>query len=290
MGIFDYEREEEQQELSAAELVNNESLRQLGSKNRSKRVRQNIFYLVLAVVLLGGAVAVGGSFFFRLKSMEIRGNARYTVEEITSVCNVNSRTNLLFLNTSAIKDRILEAFPYIQNVSVQRNLPDKITVTVEEDAAAWYSKIWGDWFVLSGELKVMEKIDGPEQLGSGVSGLKWVKFPEVDYAVAGEKIVFSRETAFDYTVSFLNELKKMSIFGDIEYIDCSDRYHMALYMNEGRYRLVIGDSSNLESKLRLIQRIIETDSEISVTSIYSFNAEYLSPVIVSKGDETYIYG
>ncbi|MBR6426755.1 MAG: hypothetical protein IKS28_02905, partial [Clostridia bacterium] len=68
MGIFDYEREEEQQELSAAELVNNESLRQLGSKNRSKRVRQNIFYLVLAVVLLGGAVAVGGSFFFRLKS------------------------------------------------------------------------------------------------------------------------------------------------------------------------------------------------------------------------------
>ncbi|MBO4769816.1 MAG: hypothetical protein J5563_03430, partial [Clostridia bacterium] len=70
MGFFDYEKEDEQQELSAAELVNNESLKQLGSKNRSKKIRQNIFYIVLAVVLLGGAIAVGGSFFFRLKSIE----------------------------------------------------------------------------------------------------------------------------------------------------------------------------------------------------------------------------
>ena len=203
---------------------------------------------------------------------------------------MNSSTNLLFLNTSAIRNRILDAFPYIQNVSVQRNLPDKITVIIEEDTAMWYSKIWGDWFVLSGELKVMEKLDSIDKAGSGVSELKWVKFPEVDYAVAGEKIVFSKETAFDYTVSFLEELKKTSIFGSVEFIDCSDRYHMALYMNEGRYRLIVGDSSNLEAKLRLIERIIETDKEISITSIYSFNAEYISPVIVSKGDETYTYG
>ena len=41
----------------------------------------------------------------------------------------------------------------------------------------------------------LEKLDSIDKAGSGVSELKWVKFPEVDYAVAGEKIVFSKETA-----------------------------------------------------------------------------------------------
>lgn len=288
MGMFDYEIEEEQ-DLSAAELVNNESLKNLNSKNRTKKLKQNIFYLALAVVLLGLSIIIGTSFFFKLKSIEVRGNTRYTVSEIASVCELNGRTNILFIDSIGIKRKLKETYPYIESVSIKKTYPDKVVITIEEDSAEWYSQIWGEWFVLSGDLRVMEKISNPESYAD-IGNLKWLKLPEIDYAVTGNKIVFSKPSTYEYTLSFLNNLEQMHIFSSLEFIDCSDRYHISLYMNENRFKLIIGDSDNVEAKLSLIDKIISDSGEITMTSVYSFNAEYISPVIVAKGEELYVYG
>ncbi len=291
MGLFDFEGAELLDEnVSISELVNSESLKTLNAKTRRRQILRTIFYVVIAALLLAGAFAAGIALLFRLRTVEVSGNERYPTDEMVEASGIRLNTNLLFIDTEEAERKIAEAFPYIRNVTVAKAYPDRIRITVMEDTAKWYGKIWDQWFILTADLRVMEKIPGPEYAESYEDAvLRRVKLPPVNYAVVGEKIVFGSATAYEYTVSFLDELTSIDIFEKLEFIDASDRYHITLYMNDHRYKMMIGDSAAIEAKIRLIEKIISDSDDIDQITIASFNAEYVNPIIYRKENELYSY-
>ena len=291
MGLFDFDGAELIDEnVSISELVNSESLKNMNIKNRRRQILRTVFYVLIAVLLLAGAFAAGIALLFRLRNFEVTGNERYPTEEMIEASGLRANSNLLFVSTQEAERKISEAFPYIRNVSVAKKYPDGIVITVEEDTARWYGKIWDQWFILTADLRVMEKIQSPEAAEHYEGArLRRIRLPSVNYAVVGEKLVFGSATAYDYTVKFLDELSEIDIFEKLEFIDVGDRYHITLYMNDHRYKLLIGDSAAVEAKIRLIEKIISDSDDIDEITIASFNAEYVNPIIYRKENELYSY-
>ena len=93
-----------------------------------------ITLVVVAVVLLSFAL------FFRVRTVEVRGNSIYSADAVIEASGVRQGDNLLTLNKSAAAGRITALLPYVQQVRIARVLPDCVVLEVKESDAAFSVK------------------------------------------------------------------------------------------------------------------------------------------------------
>ena len=86
---------------------------------------------------------------------------------------------------------------------------------------------------------------------------------------------------------FLADLKENDTLDEIDCIDASDKYHINIYTSSNRYRIMLGDGSNLDSKLLLVKKVIETSFDDSF--IATLNAEVDNSVVIIAQNERFSY-
>jgi cell division protein FtsQ len=89
-----------------------------------------------AILVLAAATGVGTRWLetsplFVVKSVEVRGASRLPAERIVSVAAISSGTPLWRVDPTAVVAR-LETLPEIRRADVIRELPDRVTILVEE--------------------------------------------------------------------------------------------------------------------------------------------------------------
>ncbi len=267
--------------------INDESFERLKNKNRRKKISRKIFYFLISILLVVLITLLCTILFFKLKKIEIRGNEKYTADEILSACDFGKKTNLFILNTKSVENEILSRFSYIREVSFKKVLPSTLVVTVTEDLPIWYTEISNDWFVLSSDLRIISRHSSKEDINILGFDLRYIALPEIESAVTGEKIKFVKEKNYDYMASFINELMKYDYFASVNSIDAKDRYHIAIYSENGRYKILLGSSENLDSKLKFVFKLMK--EEFTENYIASVNVEYLTSVIVLKQDSLFSF-
>lgn len=274
--------------LNNAELVNKDSFERLRSKNRHKELRRKIFYLFVSLLLCAVVGIVCVVFFFGLKHVEVRGNGKYTSDEIIASCGFEGSENLFGIDLSSLRTKLLGDYPYIRSISFRRVLPSTLIITVEEDSPMWFTDICGEWFILSPKLRVISRFDMKEEIDVQELGLTYIKLPSVATAIAGENVSFVRTADYGYLVSFLGEIESYDFFaGSIDSIDASDRYRLTVYSSGGKYKINFGTSDNLEAKVRFVSKVIET--AFDANTIASVDVEYLTSVIVLKQTEPFTF-
>ena len=273
-----------------AELVNQDSFERLRSKNRRKEIRRRIFYFLVALILIAAVGIVCVVLFFNLKTVDIRGNSHYSSEEILEACGFTPNTNLFGLKTEQIEAAIIRACPYIREVSFRRILPSTLLITVSEDAPRYCAEIYGSWFLLSENLRVISRHTYYEEVEvlDLDAPITYLILSDVDYAVVGERIRFPKDSYLDYLTAFLKELASLPFYEKVDCIDARDRYHLALYASGGRFYVELGNSESLDTKLRFVARVIE-DPSFDERTIASINVEYVSQVIVLLQDKPFSY-
>ena len=270
-----------------AELVNQDSFERLRSKNRRKEVRRRLFYVIIALVLIVIVGLVCVITFFGLKSIEVRGNSRYSSEEILEASGLDTTKNLFSIDFDEVEAAIRRACPYVSHISFERVLPSTLVITVNEDVPGYCTEIHGDWFLLSEDLRVISRHDMVEEIEILSLPLVYLYLPEVDRAVAGEHITFSKTANYAYLLDFLNDLKDEALYPEIDCVDASDRYHMALYAEDGRYLIDVGTSDNLDTKLAFVGKVIE--EAFNEFTIASINVEHVNQIIVLEQDRLFEY-
>lgn len=273
--------------LNNAELVNKDSFERLKSKNRRKEFRRRIFYFFISLFLCATVALICIVFFFDLKHIEIRGNEKYSQDEILAVCGFDENTNLFGINFDATEVLITKQFSYIRSVDFKRVFPSTLIITVVEDVPMWFTHISDDWFVLSDDLRVISRYDLKEEVELLDFPLTYINLPEIDYAVTGEMVKFTKASNYNYTVSFLKELENFDFCSSVDSIDASDRYHISVYSGGGKYKINLGTSENLEAKIKFVLKVIE--EAFDENTIASIDVEYLTSIIVLKQDELFSY-
>ena len=113
------------------------SRRSHNKTRRRNRGRFGLLFKLLCLVALVVAMTAGVTVFFRVESVVVTGNQRYTQEEIVAATGIQMGDNLFGLNKNQIDQRLRQSLPYIGDVLIRRSLPSTILITVTEwDAVA----------------------------------------------------------------------------------------------------------------------------------------------------------
>ena len=90
------------------------------NKRRRRRRRLGALYAPLSLLLILAALAAGSLVFFRVNTITVTGNIRYTQEEILAAAQVETGNNLFRLNKAHMAEEISLTLPYIRDISIRR--------------------------------------------------------------------------------------------------------------------------------------------------------------------------
>lgn len=131
------------------------------TKRRRGRGGFGFLYKLLSVLLICGAILTAMTLFFRVDSIVVTGQKRYTEEEIRAASGVEPGSNMYLLNKYDIVRSITRELPYIEDIRVNRKLPDTLLIEVHESGRPFALVQDGSAWLISAGGKIVEQL--PEE-------------------------------------------------------------------------------------------------------------------------------
>ncbi len=270
-------------ERSEKPIKKNGGFERLKRKNSTKLLRQRVLYTVLIVLLLAVFLIGIVSIFFRVHSITVKGNTVYSDSEIISASGIEKDMNIYLIDDRSVSTAILSAFPYVRTVKLTREVPTSVTLTLKCDEPNYYTEIEGECFVLSRELRVMQRFEDKDELLSTHPDIKKLTGGEVKRAVVGSELEYVSSSYSKQAKPLLGILESAEVFAGISSIDFSDRFNVALTY-DSRLKANIGNSDDIELKLRFMNEIVKDLGEARGTiDLKDVEAAY----VLLNNDETY---
>lgn len=101
-------------------------------ETKYRKRRTSILCAVLSLIVSAAAVVLACTVFFRVESVAVEGNERYSTEEILAAAAVEKGSNLPLTANELLQGRICAALPYIESVKVEKHLPTTLILVVKE--------------------------------------------------------------------------------------------------------------------------------------------------------------
>ena len=216
-------------------------------KKRKAHSWRGPLLVLLVLAVLSGAAYLGYR-VFKIKEIAVEGNSAFTQEQIVSLSGIHLEDNLFLLRTDAIKAAV-ETNPYLTLTKVQRVLPDRIILHVEEKKVAAAVPLGGQYAYIDGEGTVLEIANEagiyPVANGLGPTG-----------ANLGETLAGPTDYQWHvFQTVLLPIMQSAEISESITGIELSEPTAVTLSTKQG-ITIRIGDEENMETKLQWIQTLL----------------------------------
>ena len=233
-----------EQQRNAAKAMN-------AKKHRRRRKGSYIlYYMLLLIFVCATGIALSLTVFFNIKTIEVVGSEKYTADDIRAVCGIKEGDNLFRTNFTKKAAAIKNALTYVDQVEIERALPDKIIIKVTDGKASGAIPLTGGGYALvSGNGKILET--GASNFSADVPLIKGVS------ADGKEACQYLDGESKEYKLlQQVWELLTQNGLTDIQLIDLSSSYDIkVLYQN--RLYIQLGSESQLSYKVSLTKKIID---------------------------------
>ena len=178
-----------------------------------------MFFLVVVATIFVMSV------FFRITNIQVEGNSHYSDEEIIRAIDIEEGDNLFFFDRFAALSRVFAKLPYVEEVSVERSLPNKVIITVTESQALAYLVLGDEMWTIDHSCKVLGKATDEE-----LSGLIAVEGVDPGTLLIGEplKTKDDDEVLVDYLAQVLDQLEGRGLYKNHVSFDYGDQYTVKL--------------------------------------------------------------
>ena len=219
-----------------------------------KRRKRNAFFAPLSFLLVCIAVVFGMGVFFRVQTIEVKGAVDYTPEQIIDASGIDEGDNLFFVNRISAGSRIITNLPLVERAWVDRELPNKIIINVEESSSMAYVDWQGQNWILTGNCKLLGS--APEdQLGGLIRVLNVT--PENPEAGAFMSVTAADQLKLTYLQSILSSIEDLRIVQNVSDLDMSNAANPSFrYMD--RFTVRMGSNNNTDYKLRMLLSAVMT--------------------------------
>ena len=227
------------------------SRRRRSPKNLSPRRRKWkmwLLYTLMVIAVLGVGIALSLTVLFKIETIEVAGDTRYTAEQIIGYSGIEKGQNLFLCDSKTGKENIMQNLPYIEDVQVRRSIPSKIVIEVTEGSPAGTVEFSGRFIVISRLGKVLEETDAP------VQGLPLIRGLELTSAEPSQQAVYKDEDTRKILEDITNAIGEAGL-DKISEIDLTKRTSPRL-LYDGRIRIMLGQPSDLNLKLRFAMQIL----------------------------------
>lgn len=218
-------------------------------KERRARLTKTIAVLLSLVC---GVLALTA--FFRVEQLEIVGLTRYDTQDVLNTFGIKQGDNLFFCDSLRGQKRLLAQYPYFESVSVERDLPSRMVVTVKEaQPIAAVNSTQGGWFVLDKDCRVLERTD--QEGAKDAAEVLGLRTPGAE---PGQTLPAEDPDVLEALKTLANGLDKVGLGGKATLYNLQD-LDSIWFLYEKRFAVCVGNTKNLDHKLAILQALVTGD-------------------------------
>lgn len=220
-------------------------------RRKERRARLTKIIAVL-LSLVCGVLALTA--FFRVEQLEIVGLTRYDTQDVLNTFGIKQGDNLFFCDSLRGQKRLLAQYPYFESVSVERDLPSRMVVTVKEaQPIAAVNSTQGGWFVLDKDCRVLERTD--QEGAKDAAEVLGLRTPGAE---PGQTLPAEDPNVLEALKTLANGLDKVGLGGKATLYNLQD-LDSIWFLYEERFAVCVGDTKNLDHKLAILQALVTGD-------------------------------
>lgn len=245
--------------------------RKTRKRHRRRRGRFGFLYGLLSFLLIFAAILAGCVVFFKVNQIKVEGNSRYTAQEIVAASGVELGENLLLINKPQTARTIQKQLPYVQKVSVIRQLPDGVLLRVTEAAPVAALSLEDTWWLIDARGKLLDW--GDESVKGSLPEVRGIQ-PTAPGLGNWLTVETEERLKMESLEDLLTALSKRGMAGNITgFIDLNAAN--TIYFGFGDYLTVAmpmtGDFERLAFQL---QRVLETFQQRGETVMGTLDLTY----------------
>lgn len=220
---------------------------------------------VVAVVL---ALLFGMSIFFKVKTVTVTGNEKYTAWDVREASGILEGENLLTISEPRISNNIKSKLPYADQIRVGIKLPDTVRIEIVELEVVYSIEgTDGSWWLMRSDGGLVEKITSADaeqytkilgvQIADPEVGKQAVAFQPQQTDDSGETVPVTvlASQQLETAIAVVQLLEDNGVIGEASSVDVTSPTGLELWYGQ-RYQVVLGDDSELAYKIRTMKASI----------------------------------
>lgn len=223
----------------------------------NKVKRRSPWYGPMALILLFFIVILFMSLAFRVSKIEVINASEYSDSEIITASGIERGANLFFVDRFKAASMIFSDLPYMDTISITRQLPNKIIIQAEGSAPAAYLKLDDAYWLLDQKGKMLGTTDS----------LTADQYPEIRSltpmsAVEGEEMLVEGTDAERLSVmqEIIPALKAEDMEELIDWIDLKDPANPSVRY-DSRLTAYLGSEGEMSYRVALLKNAISQLAE-----------------------------
>lgn len=228
-----------------------------------------MFFLVVVAMIFVLSV------FFRISDIRVEGNVHYSDEEIIRAIDIEEGDNLFFFDRFAALSRVFAKLPYVEEVSVERSLPNKVIITVTESQALAYIALGDEMWTIDHSCKILGKATDEE-----VSGIIPIRGIDPGTLLIGEPLqTADGDTALvEYLAEILYQMEARDLYQQVKWIDLSDKSNVQFRYGE-KYNVKLGSAGNTEYKFGMLVSVMAQllEGDVGIIDVSDGMTAHFSP-------------
>lgn len=221
-----------------------------------KKVKKALINVSLIILIITAITLFLLSPIFSIENISIKNNEKLSQEEIISLSQIEKGTNLFKIRNAEIKNNIKEN-AYVDEVKVNRILPNTIEITVTERQVAYLLEYGSSYAYIDEQGYILEISSANITDKIKIRGYKTTE----DNIKPGNRLIKEDLNKLNDVAIITDTAKNSGINAQITSINIENQNEYSLYMESEKKTVHIGSISNLDTKMLYLQVMLEKEKD-----------------------------
>ena len=221
-----------------------------------KKVKKALINVSLIILIITAITLFLLSPIFSIENISIKNNEKLSQEEIISLSQIEKGTNLFKIRNAEIKNNIKEN-AYVDEVKVNRILPNTIEITVTERQVAYLLEYGSSYAYIDEQGYILEISSANITDKIKIRGYKTTE----DNIKPGNRLIKEDLNKLNDVAIITDTAKNSGINAQITSINIENQNEYSLYMESEKKTVHIGSISNLVTKMLYLQVMLEKEKD-----------------------------
>lgn len=221
---------------------------------KKKRVKRIIKWTSLALIIIAGAIFAFASPLFNITQIEVINTNLLSKDKVISLSGIKKDQNIFrFLKSDVIKK--IKEDPYVQDVKINRQLPNKVQIDIEERQRNFSLEFLNGYAYINNQGYILEisqdKLNLPVIKGAST---------EENNITPGKRLEQKDLEKLEVAIKIMTIAKENELDEKVTSIDISNKNEYILCLESEKKTVYLGNQENLTTKMLYTKKIIEKES------------------------------
>lgn len=234
----------------------NSKKKTINKKQNSKNKRKGAIakWVVLITLLVTAIVLFLMSSVFNIKEIVVVNNSKVTSQEIINLSTLKTGVNMFKITNGTIKEGV-KINPYIEEVTVKRNINGIVTLDIKERVATYMLKFANNYVYINNQGYILEISENPLELPA-ITGFTTIN----EEIKTGNRLNIEDLQKLDDVIKIIEISKNTPLANIITEVDISDSADYKLTVLSEKKTIKMGKMTNINIKLQMAGKVFEAES------------------------------